>query len=87
MAMTFTLVAVLKDKMTDMIQQRVKKKADEEKEKERREIEVPLILSQCRSQLTRKFDLRLRKREHEVHLLLLIASKLGNPSSIMIWRS
>lgn len=38
--MTFTLVAVLKDKMTDMVQQRVKKKVEEEKEKERREIEV-----------------------------------------------
>jgi hypothetical protein len=43
MAMTFTLVAVLKEKMTDMVQQRVKKKAEEEKEKERREIEVLLL--------------------------------------------
>jgi hypothetical protein len=40
MAMTFTLVTLLKDQMADMVGRRIQKKKDDEVEKERREMEV-----------------------------------------------
>jgi hypothetical protein len=40
MAMTFTLVTFLKDKMAEMVTLRIERKQEEEREKERRQIEV-----------------------------------------------
>jgi hypothetical protein len=83
MAMTFTLVTLLKDKIAEIVSLRIEKKKVEEREKERREIEVralPVLV------LSLNIPQRLRKLEHGVHPSQSRASTHGNPSSTKRWR-
>jgi regulator of replication initiation timing len=49
LAMTFTLVSHLREQLSELVKQREAKRRADEKERERRELEVRLILSYLRA--------------------------------------
>jgi hypothetical protein len=65
MAMTFTLVSHLRERLSKLLRQRIENRKREERERERRELEVRISLSGPTCIPIAYAVLRLRKRVHE----------------------